>query len=403
MFFDVDSAELTQSDRTALDSYAAKYVAARSTNPVKVEGWASMEGQASHNATLSKQRAQAVADYLTSKGIPKDKVSSQGLGPTSKFGKADLPPNRRATISPKPPAGTAPASPPAPAGPTPPPSPHVDLDPNSPANKKAIQDTIANVDEANDWIRKTLTANNLRPDPNDTSGDKVLYRNKTTATTDVIKETVNDGKKAPIKAPDMITPERVERIAGEILLAAAPGGGKMGGKSLLNIDIQIQYTFIPKTLHTPVKGGPGTADQPAHQLEFDIVAELHGKDESGIEITGKVNGTVFADEKGKQIKWQSVSGGAQIAWVQNFLDGNLQVSPQLQVTFGGSRAVMDKTQTIQWTPTGQISASAQALFKVPGFSGHLWVGWQATVSGTAPGGGPSTVDRNVGFMLVFQF
>lgn len=278
------------------------------------------------------------------------------------------------------------------------------IDPNSPEFKKAIQDTIANANEADDWIRKQLTTNNLRPDQVNTSGDKVLYKNKTTDLTDVIKDTVNEGKKAPIKAPELITSERVQRIAGEVLLAAAPGGGKMGGKSLLNVNIQITYTFIPETLHTPVKGGPGTADQPAHQLQFGIDLALHSQDESGFEITGIATATCFADEKGQSIKVQSATGGLQLAWVQNFLNGNLQVSPQLQVTFGGSRADVDgQSHALKWTPTGQISAGGQALFKVPGFKGHVWVGWQAAASVTDPKGGTPTVDRSVGFVLQFQF
>ena len=75
----------------------------------------------------------------------------------------------------------------------------------------------------------------------------------------------------------------------------------------------------------------------------------------------------------------------------------------MQVTFGGARAVMDTTQRIEWTPTGQITAAAQAQFKVPGFKGHLLAGWQAGVSGTAPAGGGATVDRSVGFTLTYQF
>ena len=250
MFFNFDVAELTPDDRAALDSYAAKYVAAGSTDPVKVEGWASVDGQPSRNLTLSKERAQAVADYLVSKGIPKDRVSWQGLGPTDKFGKTDLASNRRASISPKPPSGAAPATPvpPASTGPAPAPAPGPggpNIDPSSPANQKALEDTIAQIDEANDWVRKRLTSNGLRPDPNISSGDMVQYKNKTTALTDVINETVNDGKNAPIKAPELITPDRVQRIAGQVLLEASPGGGKVGGKSALNISVYLQVPVHP--------------------------------------------------------------------------------------------------------------------------------------------------------------
>lgn len=404
MFFKLDSAELTPDDRTSLDSYAAKYVAAASAEAVKVEGFASVDGPADHNMPLSQQRAQAVADYLVSKGIPKDKVSARGLGETDKFSKTDLPANRRATVAPKPPSAPAPATP-VPPGPTGPAGQNP-LDPSSDAFKKAMEETLKNSAEAEDWIRNRLTSNKLRPDPNNSSGDMVMYKDKTTRLTDVIDETVKDGKAAPIKAPSLVTEQTVQRIAGQVLLAASPGGGKMGGKSLVNISVYLQYTFIPSTpgtVHTPIPGGPETKDQPAHQVQFQITAELHGKDESGIEVSGTVTGAFFADEKGKSIKWQSGNVGAQVAWVQTFLDGNLQVGPQLQVTFGGSRAMMNQTQRIDWTPTGQITAAAQAQFKVPGFKGHLLAGWQAGAGVTAPGGGTATVDRSVGFTLTYQF
>jgi hypothetical protein len=214
---------------------------------------------------------------------------------------------------------------------------------------------------------------------------------------------VDNGKHAPIKAPELITEERVRRIAAQVLIAATPGGGKMGGKSLLNIKFQIQYQFIPKTLHTP-----GTPDQPARQLAFDIVLALHADDESGFEITGQAQATAFADAKGQSIKVQSANGALQVAWVQNFLDGNLQISPQLQASFGGSRAPIDgQSHPLEWTPTGQISASGQALFTI-GKKGnfvhdHIMIGWQVAVSRTMPKGAPDTTDRSVGFVLQFQF
>jgi hypothetical protein len=231
----------------------------------------------------------------------------------------------------------------------------------------------------------------------------VQFHNKTTALKDVIDETMKAGAKAPIKDPKLITEEKVRRFAGQALLAAQPGGGKIGGKSPLDLSLSLSYTFTGETTHTPLKGGPETKDQPAQQIAIQITAALHGKDESGVEISGSVAGTCFADGQGQKIQWQSVSGGAQIAWVQNFFDGNLQVSPQLAVTFGGSRATMDSTQTIEWTPTGQVTAAGQAQFKVPGFKGQLMAGVQAAVSLTGPVGSTATADRSVGFTLTYQF
>jgi outer membrane protein OmpA-like peptidoglycan-associated protein len=108
IFFKKNSAELTASATKSLDAYAKAYVAAKSSEPVTVDGYASTEGEAKHNQKLSEQRAQAVADYLTKQGVPK--VTPKGHGATDSFGKADLQANRRATLKPPPPkpASTSP-------------------------------------------------------------------------------------------------------------------------------------------------------------------------------------------------------------------------------------------------------------------------------------------------------
>jgi outer membrane protein OmpA-like peptidoglycan-associated protein len=131
MFFEKDSADLTPDDRAALDRYAANYAAAGLTDPVKVEAWASVEGDANHNQTLAGQRAKTVADYLASKGIAK--VSGHGNGPTPQFG-TDLESNRRAMLSPKPPAAPGPTGPAQPwtFNPTQPTAPNLNLPPPPP-------------------------------------------------------------------------------------------------------------------------------------------------------------------------------------------------------------------------------------------------------------------------------
>ncbi|HEY1694619.1 MAG TPA: OmpA family protein [Polyangiaceae bacterium] len=48
--------------------------------PITVYGYTDDVGTADHNMTLSQNRAQSVADYLVSKGIPKDLVTAQGKG-----------------------------------------------------------------------------------------------------------------------------------------------------------------------------------------------------------------------------------------------------------------------------------------------------------------------------------
>ena len=67
-----------------------------------VEGHTDSQGSAASNQELSDKRAQAVRDYLVSRGIAADRVKSQGFGPgrpigenTSAEGRAN---NRRVEI-----------------------------------------------------------------------------------------------------------------------------------------------------------------------------------------------------------------------------------------------------------------------------------------------------------------
>lgn len=47
-----------------------------------IEGYADVSGNAQANLTLSEERARSAADYLVSKGLRRDQVSSQGFGST---------------------------------------------------------------------------------------------------------------------------------------------------------------------------------------------------------------------------------------------------------------------------------------------------------------------------------
>jgi outer membrane protein OmpA-like peptidoglycan-associated protein len=49
--------------------------------PIVVEGFTDTVGQHDFNMTLSQNRAQAVRDYLVSKGMPQDLVTAKGFGP----------------------------------------------------------------------------------------------------------------------------------------------------------------------------------------------------------------------------------------------------------------------------------------------------------------------------------
>ena len=51
-----------------------------SPRPVVIEGYTDSRGSASKNQALSESRAQAVSDYLTSQGVPADRIRSVGKG-----------------------------------------------------------------------------------------------------------------------------------------------------------------------------------------------------------------------------------------------------------------------------------------------------------------------------------
>jgi outer membrane protein OmpA-like peptidoglycan-associated protein len=74
-----------------------------------VEGHTDSQGGAEFNQKLSQQRAQAVRDYLVSRGIASDRITAEGFGPTRTIGDNATPEgranNRRVEIVVKPKAG----------------------------------------------------------------------------------------------------------------------------------------------------------------------------------------------------------------------------------------------------------------------------------------------------------
>jgi outer membrane protein OmpA-like peptidoglycan-associated protein len=52
------------------------------TSKIVVEGHTDSQGAASYNQDLSQHRAQAVRDYLVTRGIASDRITAQGFGPT---------------------------------------------------------------------------------------------------------------------------------------------------------------------------------------------------------------------------------------------------------------------------------------------------------------------------------
>jgi outer membrane protein OmpA-like peptidoglycan-associated protein len=77
--FATDSAVISPSFRAALDEVAnslLKYP----DSLVDVMGHTDSSGSEQHNQQLSERRAQSVADYLVSRGVPRARIATQGFG-----------------------------------------------------------------------------------------------------------------------------------------------------------------------------------------------------------------------------------------------------------------------------------------------------------------------------------
>ena len=77
--FDWDSANIRTSEHKALNEVVGA-LADRKGYKVRIEGHASSEGTVEHNNGLAQRRAEAVLDYLVSKGVPQDNLTAVGFG-----------------------------------------------------------------------------------------------------------------------------------------------------------------------------------------------------------------------------------------------------------------------------------------------------------------------------------
>lgn len=279
------------------------------------------------------------------------------------------------------------------------------------ANQAAIQKVVAASSEAEEWVKKYLADNNLRPDiMGDGSGRTVMFSNKTTPVPDVIQKTVAAGKAASFKTGDstrdLITSKMVTKFVTRILVQATPKapGGKAdkGDDGVPSVSMNLQYTFTPETTHT-TSSGAQTKDQPAHTVAGTVNVAFHADNESGLEISGTAQVTWFADDSHGPIQTQNAMGGAQVAWVWSFLDGALQAGPMFQVLAGASRAQQKASNKLEWEPTGQVGVGGQVQYAIPGFNGHVMIGIQAGASGTFAKGAEGTVDQSAALTFTYKF
>ena len=81
--FDFDKAVLKPEGKAAIDSeILSKLAGVQKLELVLVTGHTDRIGTQQYNQKLSERRADAVRDYLVSKGVPKDKIETLGMGKT---------------------------------------------------------------------------------------------------------------------------------------------------------------------------------------------------------------------------------------------------------------------------------------------------------------------------------
>lgn len=81
VFFAFDKYNLNAESRAFLESDIFPKLQSQGFPSVEVAGYTDSVGSYEYNQGLSDRRAQAVADYLVSLGVPADKLSAKGFGP----------------------------------------------------------------------------------------------------------------------------------------------------------------------------------------------------------------------------------------------------------------------------------------------------------------------------------
>lgn len=81
VMFVSNQATLLPSAQSKLDQISAALISSSdTTESILIEGYTDSVGGDAHNITLSQRRAQAVRDYIVSRGYPTEKIRSNGMG-----------------------------------------------------------------------------------------------------------------------------------------------------------------------------------------------------------------------------------------------------------------------------------------------------------------------------------
>lgn len=175
--------------------------------------------------------------------------------------------------------------------------------------------------------------------------------------------------------------------------------------------IVLQYTFVPQTVHK-VPGTKGTnADNPAHQIAvgYTIKFKNVGASWSEIDVTGLVQGTLFADPSKDwnfdiaDAKLQSLVAGAQAAWVIPLFSKHWQLQTIVQAVAGTARGYDTDTKgnvtirpIFQGSPwMGQLAGQVQVVFQPFDSPRWKWVqffaGFQGSITHTGRWGSVSPI------------
>lgn len=106
--FRVGRSVLTGGEVAKVTAFTGSWAAAGARDDVMVAGYASVDGSQDLNWRISCQRAQAVANELVTKGIPREQIHIWAHGETKAFSAKSLQPNRRVVIAKIAPAKLAP-------------------------------------------------------------------------------------------------------------------------------------------------------------------------------------------------------------------------------------------------------------------------------------------------------
>lgn len=94
VLFTSGKSELLPAAQVKLNDVAKALIEQDPDSKMVVEGHTDSQGTAAANQELSQKRAQAVRDYLVTRGIAADRVTAQGFGPTRPIGENNSPEGR---------------------------------------------------------------------------------------------------------------------------------------------------------------------------------------------------------------------------------------------------------------------------------------------------------------------